>query len=163
MLTWMTVLHFMIIFSLWTDAVDSIHLPKLFTGKNVKTLFFGVGTLYPGSSFAYCKAAMKDSTLWRVWIDFFYSWPEGFVIELPFLTIYFIEFSPPSFDEVQALCLTVTSLLRQNCLLQQQNEELTQANRALTDQVKRFSALIRRNTQFWYSLLDDSKRRSVHI
>ena len=67
-----------------------------------------------------------------------------FVIELPYMIVYFIEFNPPSYDEVQALCETANSLLCQNRLLMQQNKELTQRNRALIDQVARLSEIIRR-------------------
>ena len=68
------------------------------------------------------------------------------MIELPYLTIYFIEFHPPSYDKVQALRETENALLRQNRLLMQQNKELTQRNHALTDQIMRLSKIIRRGS-----------------
>ena len=55
------------------------------------------------------------------------------MIELPYLSIHFVEFNPLSYNEVQALRETTNALLRQNRLLLQQNEELTLRNCALTD------------------------------
>ena len=104
---------------------------------------FGVGMIFPGSASVYLPAAMEDSTLWQVRSDFYFSWPEGFVIKLPYLTIYFIEFNLPSYDEVQSLRETTNALLRQNRLLIQQNKELTQRNHALTAQVAQLSEIIR--------------------
>lgn len=80
---------------------------------------FGVGTIFPGSASAYFPEAMENSALVCVQSDFSYNWTETFVIELPFLTIHFIEFIPPSYNEVLALRETVNALLRQNHLLMQ--------------------------------------------
>ena len=63
-------------------------------------------------------------------------------MELPFLTIHFLAFIPPTFDEVQALRTTVNALLRQNYLLQQANKELTQRNATLSEQVRSLSTII---------------------
>ena len=64
---------------------------------------FGVGTIWLGQGFAYCKKAMEDSTLWRVKSEFSHFWIDDFVVELPFITIRFIAYLPPSYDEVRAL------------------------------------------------------------
>ena len=104
---------------------------------------FRVGTVFPGQGFAYCENAKKDPTLWRVRSEFSYMWTEGFVLELPFLTVRFIAYFPPTFDEVRALQLFVNSLLRENQLLRQHNEELIERNRALSDQVMRLTDVVR--------------------
>ena len=83
---------------------------------------FEVGTILPGSAWAYFSSALENSSLVRVQSDFFYSWPESFVIKLPYLSIHFVEFIPPSYNEVQALRETANALLRQNRLLMQRNE-----------------------------------------
>ena len=67
--------------------------------------------IFPGSASAYFPEVMENSSLWRVQFDFFYSWPEAFMIELPYLSIPFIEFNPSSYNEVQALCETANALL----------------------------------------------------
>ena len=112
---------------------------------------FGVGTIWPGQGFAYCENAQKNSTLWRVRSNFSWFWTDDFVVELPFISISFIAYIPPSYDEVRALQLSSTSLLRQNQLLRLQNEELLQHNQtlakrnaALTDQVMRLTEVVRR-------------------
>ena len=94
---------------------------------------FGVATIFPGQGFAYCENAKKDSTLWRVRSEFSYMWNEDFVLSLPFITIHFRTFIPPTLDELQALYTTANMLLHQNRLLQRMNEELVQANAALQE------------------------------
>ena len=73
------------------------------------------------------------------------------MLELPFITVRFIAYLPPSYDEVRALQLSSNSLLRQNQLLREQNEELLQQNRdsaewneALSNQVMRLTDVVRR-------------------
>ena len=75
--------------------------------------------------------------------DFFYTWLEAFTLDLPFITIHFLAYIPPSFDEVYALRTTANALLRQNRLLQQLNEELAHRNAELEEQVRSLSAIIR--------------------
>ena len=112
---------------------------------------FGVGTLWPGQGFAYCENALKDSTLWRVRSKFSYFWTHDFVLHLPFITIKFVAYILPSFDEIRALQLSSNSLLRQNQLLRQQNKELLERNRslaehnmALSEQVIRLTDVVQR-------------------
>ena len=71
-------------------------------------------------------------------------WSEGFVLELPFITIRFIAYLPPTYDEVHALQLSANSLLQENLLLRQHNEELIERNRALSDQVMHLTDVVRR-------------------
>ena len=71
-------------------------------------------------------------------------WTEDFVLNLPFITVRFVAYLPPTFDEVRALQLSANSLLRQNQLLHQHNEELIERNRALSDQVMRLTDVVRR-------------------
>lgn len=85
---------------------------------------FGCGKIWPGQGFGYRDDALKDSTLWRVQSDFSYWWREDFVAHLPFITIHFMAYLPPSYDEVRALQLSSSTLLRQNQILRQHNEEL---------------------------------------
>ena len=66
------------------------------------------------------------------------------MLELPFMTIHFVAYLPPPFDEVCALQLSANSLLRENLLLRQHNEELIERNRALFDQVMRLTDVVRR-------------------
>ena len=87
---------------------------------------------------------MEDSTLWRVRSEFSHFWTDDFVVQMPFITIRFIAYLPPTYDEVRALQVSANSLLRQNQLLRQQNEELIERNRALFDQVMRLTDVIRR-------------------
>ena len=112
---------------------------------------FGVGKIWPGQAFAYRDKAVKNSTLWRVRSEFSYFWREDLVVHLPFITIHFMAYLPPSYDEVRALQLSSSSLLRQNQALRQQNEELLERNRALadhnaalSDQVMRLTEVVRR-------------------
>ena len=70
-------------------------------------------------------------------------WIEGFVVELPFITVRFIAYLSPTFDEVRALQLSANSLLRENQLLRQHNEELIEWNRAVSDQVMRLTDVVR--------------------
>ena len=119
--------------------------------KECEDSTFGVGTIWPGQAFAYCENAQKNSTLWRVRSEFSYFWREDLVVHLPFLTIYYVAYLPPSYDEVRALQLSSSSLLRQNQALRQQNEELLERNRALadhnatlSDQVMRLTEVVRR-------------------
>ena len=66
---------------------------------------FDVGKIWPGQGFAYRDDAVEDSTLWCVRSEFSYFWREDLVVHLPFLTIYFMAYLPPSYDEVRALQL----------------------------------------------------------
>ena len=69
------------------------------------------------------------------------------MVHLPFLTIYFVAYLPPSYDEVRALQLSSSSLLRQNQALRQQNEELLERNRALADHNAALSNQVMRLTE----------------
>lgn len=71
-------------------------------------------------------------------------WTEDFVFNLPFITVRFVAYLPPTFDEVRALQMSANSLLRENQLLRQHNEELIERNRALSDQVMRLTDVVRR-------------------
>ena len=66
------------------------------------------------------------------------------MLNLPFITVHFVAYIPPSFDEVRALQLSANSLLRDNQLLRQHNEELIERNQALSDQVMRLTDVVRR-------------------
>ena len=67
------------------------------------------------------------------------------MVELPFITIIFIAYLPPSYDKVRALQVSANSLLRQNQLLRQQNEELLERNMVLSDQVMCLTDVVRRH------------------
>ena len=71
-------------------------------------------------------------------------WTEDFEINLPFIIVRFVAYIPPSFDEVRALQVSAHSLLRENQLLRQHNEELIEQNRALSDQVMHLTDVVRR-------------------
>ena len=103
---------------------------------------FGVGRILPGRGFPYHPRAMINSTLWIGRSDFYYTWSEAFTLELPFITIHFLAYTPPSFDEVHALRTTTNALLHLNRLLQQRNEELAHRNAELEEQVRRLSTII---------------------
>ena len=76
--------------------------------------------------------------------EFSHFWVDDFMVQLPFITIKFIAYLPPSYDEVRALQVSANSLLRENQLLRQHNEELIEWNRALSDQVLRLTDVVRR-------------------
>ena len=88
---------------------------------------------------------MEDSTLWRVQSEFSHFWTDDFVVQMSFITIRFIAYLPSSYDEVRALQISANSLLRENQLLRQHNEELIERNRALSDQVLRLTDVVRRH------------------
>lgn len=96
--------------------------------RNCIDFSFGVGRIFTRPTSAFSTKAMYKSALTRIQREFTYTWVNHINAVLPYITILFKVYVPPTMDEIEVLRTTSHSLIRENWLLRRTNDEFLRAN-----------------------------------